>query len=128
MSTGKNLKLIRKGMKTLVKAGMTESATLTKVTPGTRTPGAISGGTNATTADYKAAAIVSQYDDDDVDGTLILRSDRRIVLLAVTIGGKQVPEPGDRITLIDRGETYTIQKDGITSDAAQAQYTCQGRR
>lgn len=98
-------------------------ATLTKVTTRERSTALPLHGTRATSTDYKASGIVSRYDESEIDGTLILRTDRKVLLLAGTIDGYVVPEPGDRVTI--QGATYTVEDVG--SDPANATYTLQAR-
>ncbi len=105
-------------------------ATLTKVTAGTRTPGAASGGTNPTTADYACRGLVSDYDAAKIDGTLIERGDREVTLLGATIASAQVPTTQDRVTIADTpgGALVTYQIVRVGSDPVAATYTLQVRR
>ena len=106
-------------------AGLTRPATLIKVTDGISSPGQVSGGSNPTTQAFAAQGIVSDYRDAQIDGTLIRKGDRRVKLFSTTIAGRQVPAPGDRITI--EGQTLTIVTDGVTRDAAGATFDCQCR-
>lgn len=103
-----------------------QGCTLTKSTPGTRTAGAISAGTNPTTATFTATGLVSDYKASQIDGTLIKQGDRQVTLFGASISNGAVPEPGDRITI--DGETLTIVKGGVGRDPAKATYLCQCRR
>ena len=121
-----NLKLIRKQVaRGLKAAGLTRPATLIKTAEGAYTPGAVSGDTAKTMTNYKARGIVADYTDDEIDGTLITKADRRIKLVGATIADGAVPEPGDAITI--DGATYRIVRDGVKRDPASAIYTCQCR-
>lgn len=101
-------------------------ATLIKSTPGTRTPGAISGGTNPTTTSYPCSGFVAEYSAYEIANSLAAVGDRRVVLLGATIaGGAVVPIPGDRITI--GGETLTIVTDGVRSDPVRATHDCRCR-
>lgn len=118
--------LVRYGGKTI---GI-KSCTLIKVAQGVRTVGAISAGTNPTETSHKAKGFIAEYSDWQIDGTLVKRSDRKIVLLGATIAAKQVPKPGDKITIADPSgvvATYRIVPDGVKGDPVGATYTCQGR-
>jgi len=97
-------------------------ATLTRVTPGTRTA-ASSSGTTPTTTSHAARGLVDDYTDFEMDGTLVQRGDRRILLVANSITGLAFPRPGDRITILDT--IYTVVR--VKSDLALATYTCQVR-
>ena len=96
---------------------------LTKVTPGTRTPGDLTGGTNPTTTDYSARGFLDDYRDFQIDGTIIQRGDRIALLIGDTIASSQVPEPGDKITV--EGATYNVVN--VKRDPAAATYECQVR-
>lgn len=101
------------------------AATLIKVAPGTRTPGALNAGTNPTTVSHACEGIVKTFDAGLIDGTLVRREDRRISLLVATLPAGVEPKPGDRITI--QGATYTVL-EGVERDAASFMFTCHGRR
>lgn len=101
------------------------AATLTKVTPGTRTTGSENAGTNPTSATHSCEGIVSAFDTGLIDGTLVRREDRRISLLIATLPDGVEPKPGDRITI--QGATYTVL-EGVERDAAKFMFTCHGRK
>lgn len=106
-------------------------ATLTRPTPGTRTAGAVSAGTNPTSVSYAAKGFVSDYDESDFDGTVIVRGDRQIVLLGGTIEGGIVPTVNDRVTIADfAGQTPVEYKvvGPVGSDPDGATFTLQARR
>lgn len=104
-------------------AGLTKPATLIKVTPGARTPGALSAGTNPTTQSFTAKGIEQNLLSLQIAGTLITDVTAAIRLLGSTIQGGQVPVPGDRIKI--GGKTYTIVEEGVSRDAASVSYLCQ---
>ncbi len=104
-------------------AGLTKPATLIKVTAGTRTPGAISAGTNPTTASYSAKGIEQNILSLQLSGTLINGANAAIRLFGATIQGGQVPVPNDRIAI--GGKTYMIVAEGVSRDAASVSYLCQ---
>lgn len=101
------------------------AATLIKVTAGTRTPGAISAGTNPTTVSHACEGIVRVFDADLIDGTLIRVEDRRISLLIATLPVGVEPKPGDKITI--QGATYVVLA-GVDRDPASFMFTCHGRQ
>src|SRR5204863_2015182 len=90
----------------LVGAGMSMDATLIKVTPGTRTPGAISAGTNPSIAPYPVQGIPVSTTPFRLAGTLIAGVDRVIKLFGASLPAGVTPAPGDRITI--DGKTSTI--------------------
>lgn len=109
----------------IVGAGMTRAAVLTKTTPGTRLPGAVTSGTNPTTQAFAAQGIVQDTTQMLAAGTLIAGVNRVIRLFASTIAGGAAPAPGDRITI--EGSTSVIVAGGVSRDAASATYLCQCR-
>lgn len=111
--------------KAMVKAGLTIPLTLIKVTPGTRTPGAVSAGTNPTEVSFKARGIEAEYSAYAIANSLVEVGDRKIRIFSSTIAGGQIPTQNDKV--IARGFTYRIVGP-VTSDAARASYVCQCRR
>lgn len=99
--------------------------TLTKVEPGTRTPGALTGGTNPTTVGHTVKGFVDMYLDTEIDGTLVHRGDRKVVIFGASLSSGVVPEPADRITA--EGWTKQIVEEGVKRDPAGATYICQVR-
>lgn len=102
------------------------SCTLIKSTPGTRTPGAISGGTNPTTSQFKALGMVADYSAYYIANGLVSQGDRKVTLFGASIQGGAVPEPGDRVAI--GGETLTIYADGVQGDGVKATYSCRCRK
>lgn len=119
-------KLIAQQFKANGKPVGVQACTLTKRTPGTRNPTAISAGTNATEQTFKATGLVADYKAYQIDGTLIKAGDRQVLLFGASIETGVLPEPLDRIAIA--GETLTIVKEGVTRDPAKAVYTCQCRK
>ena len=114
----------------LVGADLFRDATLIKVTPGTRTPGAISGGTNPTTASFPCQGVPGSTTTLRLNGTLIAGVDRVVKLFGARLPPGVVPAPGDRVTM--EGITATIVGDAggnsaVMVDAARAVYVCQCR-
>jgi hypothetical protein len=99
-------------------------ATLTKLTPGIRMPGAISGGTNPTSETFAAMGFVSGFTAFEITNTVIKDGDRKVILFGASIAGGAVPEPNDRVTI--DGETLTIVRI-IDRDPARATYSLQCR-
>lgn len=106
--------------KPLKAAGMTKDATLIVVTPGTRTAGSVSGGTNPTTTDVTARGFVDESLRDLFADTVIEKNDRTIMLLGALITGGVVPKTNDRITI----ESVTSTIIAIRRDPAKAGYVC----
>jgi hypothetical protein len=114
----------------LVGADLFRPATLIKVTPGTRTPGAISGGTNPTTTSFAVQGLPGTTTTLRLNGTLISGVDRVVKLFGARLPPGVVPTSGDRIVM--EGITATIVGDSggnaaVMVDAARAVYVCQCR-
>lgn len=101
--------------------------TLTKVTPGTRTPGNASGGNNPTTTVYRAQGLVTDFSTHTLEGTLIKVGDRKILIFGASLPAGVAPGPGDRVTF--GSETYTIpDKAPVSADPVQAAFIFPGRK
>lgn len=98
--------------------------TLIKITPGTRTVGQLTAGTNPTSASTAGKGIIDDYQDRQINETTIKRGDRRVLIIGNSLsGGAVIPEAGDQVTI--EGATYEIV--GVERDPAAATYTCQVR-
>lgn len=99
-------------------------AILIKVTPGVRTPGNLSAGTNPTTVSHNCQGFVMRQNLRNLPETLADSPQLTVVLLGNTInGGATEPDLGDEITI--EGTTYKIPDDGrIDRDPAKATFTC----
>ena len=93
-------------------------ATLIAVTPGTRTVGQLTGGTNPTTTSYACKGFIDELDKTRLEATLVDIADALVQLVGDSIGA--VPAQGDRITIL--GTTYNILS--VMTDPAQAMYAC----
>lgn len=102
--------------------GQAAFVTLTKITPGNRSPTNLAGGTIPSSRNYAARGYVSDYASGQVDGTMIQRGDRCVVIYASTLS--VVPEPGDRVTVDGVGYALIRVED---RDPAGARYVCQVR-
>lgn len=108
-------------IKQYVGAGVLD-ATLTKFTPGSRTAGQLTGGTNPTSTAYPCKGFIDTQARKDFNGTLVAETGVTIVLIGDTISGGSVGvESGDRITI--EGKNYTVEV--VDRDPAAATYTCQ---
>lgn len=99
--------------------------TLRKVKVGARTPGALTAGTNPTVTIARGRGMVEDYKNSQIDGELVRRGDRRVLILGDTLTPRVIPEAGDEVDI--EGERLRIVADGVTSDPAKATYTCQTR-
>jgi hypothetical protein len=73
---------------------------------------------------FKAKGVISEYSRYDLANSLVKAGDRKITLLAATIDGGRVPEAQDKIQILEK--EYRIVGP-VTSDPANATYTCQCR-
>lgn len=117
-------KLIAKNLKKFGKPVGIKPCVLIKVTPGTRTVGRNSGGTNPTEASHKARGMVERYSTFSIANTLASADDRKISILAATIAGGQAPTSGDKVTI--EGVTYRILEIE-DRDPASVMYTMKCR-
>lgn len=103
-------------------------ANLIRVTPGTRTNGALGAGTNPTETLHACRAFVGSFESEQIDGTLIKTEDRIISIFASTILPAAVPEPNDKIAI--DGAVYRIVKEGfgVQRDPASVMYSCHARQ
>lgn len=96
------------------------SAVLTVVTPGTRTPGQLTGGTNPTTATYACKGFIDSKAQRNRDGQLVSDGTEKVLLIGNTIASGTVsPSIGDKVTI--EGATYTIEV--VDRDPAGATFT-----
>lgn len=80
---------------------------------------------NAGETVYNGRGFTEEYSNMDIDGSVILRGDRRAILLSDTFPtGTPIPKDGDRVTI--ENNTYTIIGT-VMRDPAEATWTCQGR-
>jgi hypothetical protein len=103
----------------LPSAGVTESATLTRSTPGTRTPGALAEGTNPTTTSYSCKGFVSSESFESIDGTIVERGDKVVCLIGL---GAVKPKATDTITI----DSQTLKVTAV--EGTVAIWTCLCRR
>jgi hypothetical protein len=122
-------KLLKKIAKTVYKAtkkaGLLSPMTLIKVTPGTRTPGAVSGGTHPTETSFTCDGIEEDYTAYQLANQLAKVGDKRIRIFGASLKTGTVPEPNDKVT--SDGTTYRIIGP-VGRDAASACYVCQCRK
>ncbi len=113
-------KAVRAGLKG---AGMYKPATLHKVTPGTRTPGAQTAGTNPTETTQACEGFVTSTKKDKIGGTLVEKNDRIVVLFGDSLG-TVTPTTRDKVTIENVKQSIV----GVDRDAAGATYTllCRG--
>lgn len=96
------------------------SATLTRKTPGTRTVGAESGGTNPTSANYTCKAMV-EPGGRFRDGTLV----REGASMMLILGGSTTVTPRAGDTVAFRSTTYKILRVKSSPDPGGAAHECE---
>lgn len=99
-------------------------ATLIQVRNTARTPGSLTGGTNPSESSIGGRGVITDYNDSQVNGTLIKKGDRQVLLIANTFPGKPVPLPDDKVTI----ENLTYNIVAVKRDPAAATYRCQVRK
>lgn len=101
-----------------------QSATLIKLTPGTRTPGALSAGTNPTSTSYACSALIEVLSINDVPTTIIEANDRKIGILGASLAAGIIPGSNDRVTMKDLdGTTKTFRLiAAVSGDGVGAMY------
>lgn len=123
-------KLLAKNLAKYGKPIGVKPCTLIKVTPGTRTGGSLSGGTNPTPASYAASGMIESYSQYQIANSLVTVGDRKISILGGSLPMGIVPAPDDQIAIVDLdgvAKTFTIVKDGVNSDPIGAVHICQSR-
>lgn len=100
------------------------AATLTKITLGARTSGSLTGGKAKTETAYTCRGFIEDYTDEQLEGSIVKKGDRKIILIGDSIESGAVPDVNDKITI----ESRTFQIVGpVKRDPAAATYECQGR-
>lgn len=61
---------------------------------------------------HQGLAVITRYEDEDIDGSLISQRDRRILILA-----KDFPQPSESESLEIAGDTYTVINSRATKPA-----------
>jgi len=98
-----------------------QSVTLTRQTVGAYDPA--TGAAAVTTSAQTATGALFDYKNSQIDGTLIVAGDRRLILSAVGITAPQVDD-----TITANGRTYTIKAVSETNPAGTAViFTCNVR-
>lgn len=89
--------------------------------PGTRTTS--TGGRNPKTATATFRGILDSYKDSQIDGTIIKKGDRMILMLGDTLPTGRIPEPNDEAEI--EGSRFKIV--AVDRDPDAASYVCQAR-
>lgn len=103
----------------LINGGMTKPATLTVYIAGTRTAGALAGGTNPTSTTVACRGAVRDWRRKMLGATVVQATDRVVSLVGASLGST-APKVGDQITI--EGRTGRIVD--VTRGAAAALYLC----
>lgn len=89
----------------LVGAKASESVSLLRLTPGARTPGNLSGGTNPTTTSIPCQGFESNEKHDKIGGTTVDKTHKVFCIVGETLGGT-IPTSNDKFKI--GGVTYEI--------------------
>jgi hypothetical protein len=102
-------------------SGQLVAGTLTKITPGTRTPGNLTGGTNPTSVDYSFEGFIEDKTEVRKGGTLVSSGGKMVSILGGSLASGIVPASSDEVTI--ESATYKILAiEG--RDPAAAMYEC----
>ena len=102
-------------------SGQLLTGTLTRVTPGTRTPGQLTGGTNPTETTHAFEGFIEDKTEVRREGTLVSRGGKFVSILGASVSPAAVPQQGDKVTI--EGVDYTIVEIA-GRDPAAALYEC----
>lgn len=80
---------------------------------------------DAVLTEHSFKGIINTYTDKEIDDELILKEDRKILMVALSINPAIVPETGMRVQMSDNPGTWIIVR--VTRDPASATYLCQAR-
>jgi hypothetical protein len=83
------------------------------------------GKTGGVSTTHKLRGLTNSYRDNEVDNELILHSDRKVLVVALSIKPFIEPETGMAVRMSDDDKTYRIIS--VRRDPASATYICQGR-
>jgi hypothetical protein len=101
--------------------------TLYSKTAGTRNPAdPTAGPQGAVVTTHTFRGIAQTYTDDEIDNNLILREDRKILIIAGTLSPAIEPLTGMTVTVDGTPGLFEIVR--VKRDPASATYLCQGRR
>lgn len=75
------------------------------------------------TVDHAGKGFVADYEDRFVDGTIIQRGDKQVIILGASLPSGIIPKPNDKTTI--ESEVKVIIN--VERDPAGATYTCQVR-
>jgi len=79
----------------------------------------------ATGVTHTFKGVVQFYRDNEVDNELVLKEDRKILIIANSLSPTITPAKGMRIEMSDTPDVYHIVR--VNRDPATATYLCQGR-
>ena len=80
---------------------------------------------DAVTTVHNFKGIINTYTDNEIDNELILKEDRKVLMVALSISPAIVPVTGMRVQMEDNPGTWIIVR--VTRDPASATYLCQAR-
>ena len=102
--------------------GAQRNATLFSVTP--QAPSSGNSITPSEPTQHRARGFIEEYEDSEIDGTIIRKGDRKVTLFGGSIQPAVAPKTNDQVSI--EGDTYDVQR--ISSrDPAGATYVLQVR-
>ena len=82
-------------------------------------------GQGASSTSHSFKGLVQFYRDNEVDNELILHTDRKILIVTLSIKPPIIPAPGMSIEIAGEGKVLKIVR--VNRDPASATYICQAR-
>lgn len=99
------------------------AATLTRTTPGTRTPGNVTGGNNPTSVAYPCRARMGSRTSTSVVGAALVRTQvATVVILRDSLPAGVRPQVNDTVTRA--GVVHTITDGSTTRGGSEVAYEC----
>lgn len=75
---------------------------------------------------YKFKGMIASYDDKEIDGNLVQKEDRKVLIIAKSIKPAVVPAHGMKVAVDGTPGLWRIER--VKMDPATATYTCQARK
>lgn len=84
------------------------------------------GPTHGAPLTYTFKGMISSYDDKEIDGNLVQKEDRKVLIIAKSIKPAIVPAHGMKVAVTGTPGLWRIER--VKMDPATATYTCQARK
>lgn len=77
-------------------------------------------------AEHTFRGMIASYDDKEIDGNLVQKEDRKVLMTAKSISPAIVPATGMKVSVSGTPGLWRIER--VKMDPATATYTCQARK